>query len=169
MRLFKHKKYTPNLRVVVSMTEYSPVPISAHQTGALLEQLREGGYYKFRRSNLSFLLLGLNILKKAIRERLQYDGYERFKNSSLPLLLLGLNLLGALAHGIGIILVRTQARIYMELPIWHYVMNNTNTTESPVWVREAEITYINPSTVITLFFSLSFGFQHGVWNVSKIA
>lgn len=126
------------------MTAYSPMPISARQTGAPLEQLDLHGGMLSSSSAVDFS---------------PASGYDNFKRGSLPSLLLGLNLLGAVAHGMGIFLVQTQARLHLELPIWHYKMNNTNTTESPVWTREAEITYINPSAVITLFFSLSCAFH----------
>ena len=95
----------------------------------------------------------------ALGARLSAESYESFRKSSLPLLLLVLNVCGAIAHGVGVILVRTLARHDIELPIWHHLINNSNTTEYPVWQRYEDITYINPVTVITAFFALSLGFH----------
>ena len=95
----------------------------------------------------------------ALGAQLSSSGYEEFRKSSLPLLLLALNVLGAIAHGVGVTLVRTIARTNIELPIWHHVFSNANTTAHPVWVRSEEVTHINPTTVITAFFSLSLSFH----------
>jgi len=102
------------------------------------------------------------VVAGALGASLSEDGYEEFRASRLPLLLLALNVVGAVAHGTGVLLVRTLARTYLELPVWHHLVDNVNTTEHPVWGEDRYVTHINPSTVITAFFALSLGFHVGI-------
>lgn len=88
--------------------------------------------------------------------------YEAFRASKLPLVMLVLNLCGATAHGIGVILTRTQARLDFELRIWQELLINSGNTSQPSWSFEKDFTHINPSTVITAFFGLSLAFHLGI-------
>ena len=95
----------------------------------------------------------------ALGARLSEESYDSFQKSSLPNLMLALNLVGAVAHGTGILITRTQARMNIELPIWHNLLVNTGNTSHPVWTRDEYVVHINPVDVITAFFGLSFGFH----------
>ena len=91
--------------------------------------------------------------------QLSKTNWEQFRTSRLPLLLLVLNVLGAIAHGTGVILVRTLARTDFTLSIWHNTFYQEEYETGPVWERGYELTSINPSTVITFFFGLSLTFH----------
>lgn len=79
--------------------------------------------------------------------------------SFLPPLLLGLNVLGAIAHGVGILLVQTQARKEITLDVWNHVLKNTGTRDDPIWTQMRASSPINPCFIITWFFALSFSFH----------
>ena len=87
-------------------------------------------------------------------------GWFEFANSNLVYWLLVFNVLGAIAHGVGLVLTFTQGRANLTLQVFETVpVNKNNATHPDLTSALNEVYRLHPTTIIGCFFGLSLVFH----------
>lgn len=88
------------------------------------------------------------------------ENWETYASSPLSKWMLAFNVAGALAHGIGIVLTLTQARMDFQLGVFSLdPVNRGNETHPKIGVRFNFSAWMYPAHIIVVFFGLSFTFH----------
>ena len=88
------------------------------------------------------------------------ENWQQYSSSNLPYWMLGLNILGAIAHGVGIVITLTQARMEFRLAVFSLEPINIGNATHPVLSSETQfVAWFYPSWIILIFFMLSFVFH----------
>jgi hypothetical protein len=115
------------------------------------------GVRKLREPNYKALQKRRN---EPVYQMAKADGWYEYANSNLVYWLLAFNLLGAIAHGVGVVLTFTRGRTNLALGVYQIIPHNIgNATHPDLVARMEEVYRLHPTTVVAIFFGLSLGFH----------